>query len=251
MQTWSAPTTGYDQRTDLTVNVARALIGATSTHLDPFGRPVAFRDAKRAAWQLSFDAEDRLTEVDEPGGLGSTIGYDEVGNVTLIADSAGKRSVFAYDERDSLVRAAWSSGNSAQYEYDERGDLYRATLRSATGGVLAWATYLHDALHRIRRVERNAPEIGPRAVQVIAFGYDNDGSCRAYRSTSDAPTVAGEELPNSPTAPLLPTEAEHATTGVHYTGVLRGDDPAWFGFRSDRRAFRVRGVDPDGPRRTD
>jgi YD repeat-containing protein len=39
-QTWSAPTTGYDQRTDLTVNVDRALIGATSTHLDPFGRPV-------------------------------------------------------------------------------------------------------------------------------------------------------------------------------------------------------------------
>jgi hypothetical protein len=37
-------------------------------------------------------------------------------------------------------------------------------------------------------------------------------------------------LPNSPTAPLLPPEAEHATTGVHYTGVLSGDDPAWFGF---------------------
>ncbi len=238
-QTWSAPTTEYDPRTDLTVRIASALVGVTHAQLDPFGRPVAFQDAEGGAWQLTFDSEDRLTQVDEPSGLGTTIGYDEVGNVTSLEDSAGNKSAFAYDERDKLVGATWSAGNSAVYEYDERGDLYRAELRSATSGVLARAAYVHDGLHRIRRVERDAPELGPHTVQVIAFGYGDDGSCRAYRSISDVSTIGNGELPNSPTPPALPPEAENATTGVHFTGVSSSDGPAWFGFVRTAALFEL------------
>jgi YD repeat-containing protein len=147
---------------------------------------------------MSFDAQDRLTEVHDPGGLVTTIGYDEVGNVTLIADSAGNRCVFAYDERDSLVRAAWSSGNSAEYEYDERGDLYRATLRSATGSVLAWATYLHDALHRIRRVEQNAPELGHAPFRCLRLATTTSGRVVRTAPPQTHPLSLAESCPIRP-----------------------------------------------------
>ena len=131
-------------------------------------------------WLLTYDEMDRITSIaappTSPGGAPrqTTFEYNVVGDVVTVRHPDGGVDRYKYDERYQLIEADWASGVTARYAYDDRGDLNHASVTQPDGSVGGMVDYTFDGLRRPRTV---AYADGSS----IAYGYDEQGGCQAYR----------------------------------------------------------------------
>jgi RHS repeat-associated protein len=139
---------------------------------DPDGNQTTVTDANGHTTTSTYDASDRVIEVDMPaagGGLVSTFTYyDGLGRKIQQTDEAGVNTTYSYDFRGLLTSVTLASGTSQQatttYQYDEAGNEINQT--DANGNT---TTFLYDALGH--RLGRTLP-----AGQSEGFAYDLEGN---------------------------------------------------------------------------
>jgi large repetitive protein len=113
------------------------------------------KNTDNGAYIYSYDAADRLTEVDNAVLPDESYTYDAAGNRLTSADISGQ---WQYNDADQLLEAG-----SSQYEYDLNGNL---TRRSVNGEVQILHYDFDNRLAEIRREDNTL---------VAEYGYDPFG----------------------------------------------------------------------------
>jgi len=98
----------------------------------------------------TYDARGRrLTTA--VGSLLFTTTYDAAGQPTRVTRPDGSWTSYAYDAAHRLVRTSDSLGNSVTYTLDDSGNVTAETLTDSVGSVKKQASWIYDALGRVRR----------------------------------------------------------------------------------------------------
>lgn len=122
----------------------------------------------------TYDHLDRrLTETQDPGGLGITVStaYDGAGNVTARTDDNGNTTSYIHDGAHRLLREVCADETDVTFDYDRVGN--RTTRIDQMDNV---TTYDYDDLHRLIRRSydpRYLPAIG--YIPADVFAYDRVG----------------------------------------------------------------------------
>ncbi len=172
-----------------------------------------------SATSYSYDANDNLAQLTQPGnhittygyddanrltstttGMGTwTFGYDASGNRTKITDPAGNNVRFSYDPLHRLTQIVYSDQTpTTTYAYDLDGN--RTTMSDGSGVT----TYAYDTLDRLTSVTH--------AGHTFSYTYDN-----ANQLTSSTFPGQATDIYTYDNDGQLSTVATGATTDVSYS----------------------------------
>jgi len=133
----------------------------------------------------TYDAKDRLIQVDDAIGRVASYTYDCVGNRLSITDGNTNTTGYAYDALNRLIRATDATGSASTNFYDPVGNLLQVTDRLTNS-----TRYAYDPLNRRTNT---VDAIGC----VTAYAYDCVGNLSAI------------------------TDADNHTTSYEYDGLNR------------------------------
>jgi RHS repeat-associated protein len=135
---------------------------------DPRGNLTSTRDAGGTT-TLTYDPNDRLTQITYPSGRFLRYTYDPAGRRTQMVDQSGFTVNYAYDAVGRLAGLTSDTGaNIVTYTYDAAGRLSRKDLGNGTR-----TTYEYDLAGQVRNVINYAP--GGAVNSRFDYTYDNLG----------------------------------------------------------------------------
>jgi RHS repeat-associated protein len=157
---------------------------------------------------MTYDTNDRLTNITSTGGKWLSFTYDTAGRRTSSVDQLGHQLTYSYDtagrlesmtnelgqfvvryEYDAagrLLRKTLGNGMVATYGYDAAGQLLTLTNRLADGTPISWFNYTYDT--RGRRIAM-ATHYG-----TWAYDYDDLGQLTHAVLTSTDPDIPSQDL---------------------------------------------------------
>jgi RHS repeat-associated protein len=151
------------------------LAGDASYGYDEAGNLVTQTDALGRVTKLSYDALNRLTRRQYPGGESEQFAYDAVGNLVASTDANGKTITMLYDAMDRLIRKNLPGGASVVIAYTADGK--RSTVTDSRGVT----AYAYDALGQLAGVTH------PGGATV---GFNRDANGNLLSLASPAATVS-------------------------------------------------------------
>lgn len=139
-------------------------LGATSlTYNASLSRIATVTDGKGQLRTLSYDNDDRVTNIAYAGGTNVGLVYDKDGYLTARNDSVGGNTTYTLDQLGRVTFESLPGGRSNSYGYDATSNL--ATLTDPSGTT----TYGYDDANRNKSV------LEPGAGTAILLGFDDDG----------------------------------------------------------------------------
>lgn len=139
-----------------------------------------------------FDAERRLTGVEDALGQTTSIEYDAADQIVSHTNGAGEKTTFTYDVYSHLLTATDSLGHTIEWGYDgagnpthytdQRGQTWQFTyderhnLLSATAPLGQVFTYQYNELGQLTEAQ------DPSGV-VLTYSYDADGNLHCIRNS--------------------------------------------------------------------
>lgn len=85
------------------------------------GYLIATRDRNSLGLSISYDAQNRITQVTDSASRSVTFSYNDPNNpnqATSIADAVGTIATYTYDGSSRLTKATYADGSSVNYVYD-------------------------------------------------------------------------------------------------------------------------------------
>ena len=121
-------------------------------------------DRRGVATLNTYDALNRLTELEVGGQTVATMEYDALGNKLAETDLQGNRTAFAYDDLYRVSARTLPTGHVEGFTYDRVGN--KLAENDANGHV---TTFQYDRLNRlVRRLDAEGNE--------VTFAYDEAGN---------------------------------------------------------------------------
>jgi len=133
-----------------------------------------------SAYTLSYDADNRVTVVQEPQGQALTFSYDGVGNRTLVQDSLGGLTTSVFNKDNQLTSRQFTGNGQAlriDLGYQTDGMLSTLTRYNAVAGLttemVGSTTYLYDTAQRMTGInDYNYPSGVQTTIATYAYSYD-------------------------------------------------------------------------------
>ena len=130
-------------------------------------------DASGTVIENQYDANGRLSTVQDPLGNTTSLAYDANGNVDFATDPLGAVADFAYNSAGRLESKTDRNGRTIEYSYDAKGNLLRERWIGSSPAVQF--DYSYDGNDRLLSLD------GPQAS--VTFAYDADGEKQAVTTT--------------------------------------------------------------------
>jgi RHS repeat-associated protein len=125
-----------------------------SYEYDASSNRTAMIDGRNNRTQYSYDAFNRVTNVNHAGIQTETFGYDDSGNLTSYFDGRGGSVGQAFDEANRMVSRTDGAGNTTQFKYDGRGLLTELIepKRDAQNNPVSRTLYEYNELGSLTKV---------------------------------------------------------------------------------------------------
>jgi RHS repeat-associated protein len=154
---------------------------ATDFAYDARGNLLTATDS-RGTITLAYDAANRLTRVDYPGGRFLAFTYDTTGRRVQSVDQDGFTTRYRYDTLGRLEELTDGSGNRVvAYQFDAAGRLARADNGNGT-----FTTYDYDLAGQLKTLINHAPDGSVNS----RFAYTYDDLGRKLTETTEAGTTS-------------------------------------------------------------
>lgn len=169
--------------------------------LDAVGNRLVMTDTEGVT-SYSYDALNRLTSVDYPGGEQVDYAYDPMGNRTVMTGTVSGVTSYAYDAGDRLLNAG-----GTPFTWDANGN------QLSKGSAI----FTFDALDRLLGVISGTT--------TVEFAYNGDG-VRLGKTVNGAPTSYVQDVAAPLPVVLAETTAGQTTYYVYGLDLLYSVDPA-------------------------